>query len=112
MDCVVNHQMFSSACVDRSAIETAKHGNTFGLILGTLGRQGNVNIMRRLKEKLQKRGKRYIVVLLSEIYPQKVGDSGSSTVLFLGLHSAYFFEILNDVTHSSNFFDALMLGSK
>jgi 2-(3-amino-3-carboxypropyl)histidine synthase len=56
----------------RSAIDTARKAQTFGIILGTLGRQGNVNILERLERALQQAGKQSFVLLLAEIYPSKL----------------------------------------
>ena len=54
----------------KSAIEKAITADTWGLILGTLGRQGNPNILHHLKEKCEAKGKRVVTILLSEIFPQ------------------------------------------
>merc|ERR1719167_1255013 len=56
----------------KSAIEKAITADTWGLILGTLGRQGNPNILHHLKEKCEAKGKRVVTILLSEIFPQKL----------------------------------------
>ncbi|KAF9363304.1 Diphthamide biosynthesis protein 1 [Mortierella sp. NVP85] len=53
----------------KHAIETAKKAKRFGLILGTLGRQGSVSI---LETKLKERGCDYTIILLSEIFPGKL----------------------------------------
>lgn len=53
------------------AIAKAKSAQKFGIILGTLGRQGNPLILDRLKALLQQRGKQFFVILLSEIFPDK-----------------------------------------
>jgi len=45
---------------------------TVGIILGTLGRQGNPAILLRLRTLLRSRGIRSVIVLLSEILPQKL----------------------------------------
>ena len=45
---------------------------TIGIILGTLGRQGNPGILARIRSLLQKRGVRTMIVLLSEIFPKKL----------------------------------------
>ncbi|KAJ2018364.1 Diphthamide biosynthesis protein 1 [Coemansia sp. RSA 922] len=58
----------------QSAIATAKKAKKFGLILGTLGRQGNPKVLEELQERLVKRGIAYEVVLLSEIFPQKLAQ--------------------------------------
>ncbi|XP_030848155.1 2-(3-amino-3-carboxypropyl)histidine synthase subunit 1 [Strongylocentrotus purpuratus] len=57
----------------QEAIEKARQGKKIGLILGTLGRQGSPNVLDSLKEQVTKAGKEYIVVLLSEIFPDKLG---------------------------------------
>lgn len=45
---------------------------SFGVILGTLGRQGNPHILRHLTSVLRKKGKQHFVLLLSEVFPAKV----------------------------------------
>jgi len=56
----------------RSAVDKARTGKKFGLILGTLGRQGNLTVLKNLSKKLEQAGKQYVAVLLSEIYPGKL----------------------------------------
>ena len=56
----------------REAIAKATRAKKFGLILGTLGRQGNPNVLERIEDVLQARGIPYVVVLLSEIFPGKL----------------------------------------
>lgn len=56
------------------AIQKAKHSKTFGVILGTLGRQGNSSLLERLVKQLQEKRKHYFVLLLSEIYPDKLAQ--------------------------------------
>jgi 2-(3-amino-3-carboxypropyl)histidine synthase len=53
-------------------IELAKTAKTFGIILSTLGRQGNPKIMINLKNLIRKSGKRFFTILLPEIYPDKL----------------------------------------
>jgi 2-(3-amino-3-carboxypropyl)histidine synthase len=53
-------------------ISKAKHAYSFGIILGTLGRQGNPAIVKRIAQILQCRDKSYFVMLLSEITPAKL----------------------------------------
>jgi 2-(3-amino-3-carboxypropyl)histidine synthase len=45
---------------------------TFGIILGTLGRQGNPAILGHIRSLLKKHKKRYFILLLSEIFPKKL----------------------------------------
>lgn len=54
------------------AIDQAKKGTTFGLILGTLGRQGNNSIFDRLRKILTKNGKVVIPFLMAEINRAKL----------------------------------------
>ncbi len=56
----------------KDAILQASTANKFGLILGTLGRQGSPKIMEFLKDSLTKAGIGYVTVLLSEIFPEKL----------------------------------------
>ena len=54
------------------AADSAKTAKTFGIILGTLGRQGNPAIVRQIQTSLKKHGKRSFLMLLSEITPAKL----------------------------------------
>lgn len=54
------------------AIEKSKSSTRFGLILGTLGRQGSTKVLDYLRERLEKCGKKVTVILLSEIFPDKL----------------------------------------
>jgi 2-(3-amino-3-carboxypropyl)histidine synthase len=56
------------------AAGVAQQGGTFGLILGTLGRQGNPKILDRLQSLCTSRGVPTIVLLLSEIFPVSIGN--------------------------------------
>ena len=44
----------------------------FGIILGTLGRQGSTNILQELEGLMLKNNREYIVLFLSEINPVKL----------------------------------------
>jgi len=55
-----------------SAITNAKSANTFGILMGTLGRQGNPAILSKIQERLKANGKRYFIMLVSEITPSKL----------------------------------------
>lgn len=56
----------------KDAVDRAKSARSFGIIHGTLGRQGNPAIVRRLEGMLRAKGIPFIVVLLSEIFPAKL----------------------------------------
>lgn len=56
----------------RNAMDVSSNAVTFGIILGTLGRQGNVNILNYFKTKLKEASKDSVTVLMSEIFPEKL----------------------------------------
>ncbi|KAI9784520.1 MAG: Diphthamide biosynthesis protein 1 [Candelina submexicana] len=56
----------------RHAIQSAKKAKKWGLILGSLGRQGNPHTMRLIEKHLHERGVPFINLLLSEIFPGKL----------------------------------------
>lgn len=58
--------------VRSDAIEAARRGKVFGLILGALGRQGNVSTVDRMERNLLAAGKTVVKIILSEIFPQKL----------------------------------------
>lgn len=55
-----------------AAIESARTAKRFGLILGTLGRQGSPAVLDDLRAKLEAHGRPYITALMSEIKPAKL----------------------------------------
>ncbi|CCG80788.1 Diphthamide biosynthesis protein [Taphrina deformans PYCC 5710] len=58
----------------REAISKARRATKFGLILGTLGRQGSPKVLENLERQLQRAGKSYTILLLSEIFPAKLAQ--------------------------------------
>lgn len=54
------------------AIRTAKRAKKWGLILGSLGRQGNPHTMAMIEARLKERGIPFVNLLLSEIFPGKL----------------------------------------
>lgn len=56
----------------RRAIERAIGAKSWGIVLGTLGRQGNPLSMERLEKKMRDKGLDYMVVLVSELSPKKI----------------------------------------
>lgn len=56
----------------KSAIAKAKGAQNWGMILGTLGRQGNPKILERLEKKMKDKGFNYTVILMSEISPERI----------------------------------------
>lgn len=55
-----------------TAIQTARGARKWGLILGSLGRQGNPHTMALIEKKLAERGVPVVHLLLSEIFPGKL----------------------------------------
>lgn len=53
-------------------IADAQSARTFGVIMGTLGRQGSPKVVEYLRERLEKVDKKVVVILLSEIFPSKL----------------------------------------
>ncbi|KAL2020127.1 hypothetical protein VTK56DRAFT_8732 [Thermocarpiscus australiensis] len=56
----------------RDAIRTAKKAKKWGLILGSLGRQGNPHTLALIENKLKQMGIPFVNLLLSEIFPGKL----------------------------------------
>ncbi|XP_057450153.1 uncharacterized protein LOC130741317 [Lotus japonicus] len=56
----------------KDAISKAKGARNWGVVLGTLGRQGNPKILERLEKKMRDKGLDYTVVLMSEISPTRI----------------------------------------
>ncbi|KAF6262034.1 putative diphthamide synthesis protein-domain-containing protein [Scenedesmus sp. NREL 46B-D3] len=62
--------------VRRRMIEAAACAKHWGVVLGTLGRQGNPRIVTTLQQHLAARGSRITTVLLSEVSPPKLAAIG------------------------------------
>ena len=56
----------------RTAILTARKAKTWGIILGSLGRQGNPHTLTLIETQLKKHGLKSVNLLLSEIFPGKL----------------------------------------
>nr|XP_033778582.1 2-(3-amino-3-carboxypropyl)histidine synthase subunit 1 isoform X2 [Geotrypetes seraphini] len=65
-----NHEAMNQT--RRAAINKAANAQTWGLILGTLGRQGSPKILQFLESRLEALGRSFVRVLLSEICPSKL----------------------------------------
>lgn len=60
--------------VRQEAVNAARHANRVAIVLGTLGRQGNINTFDKIKQDLVNMGIEYTLILLSEIFPQKLAE--------------------------------------
>ena len=56
----------------RTAINAAKGKKKWGLVLGTLGRQGNPDVLHHLQKLLESKGCTHLTLLLSEVFPAKL----------------------------------------
>ena len=56
----------------RGQIEQAKSAKSFGIILSTLGRQGNPKILENVIRLIEKQGKEHFTILMAEIFPDKL----------------------------------------
>lgn len=56
----------------KRAIDASRDAKKFGLILGTLGRQGSHKVMEHLQKRLKKHNRKAVIILLSEIFPTKL----------------------------------------
>lgn len=58
--------------VRASAIDQARSSKKVGLILGALGRQGNLATVENLEQKLKDSGRTVVKIILSEIFPRNL----------------------------------------
>ncbi|RDA84029.1 hypothetical protein CP532_6512 [Ophiocordyceps camponoti-leonardi (nom. inval.)] len=58
------------------AVRAARSARRWGLILGSLGRQGNPHTMALIEQRLRERGIPFVNLLLSEIFPGKLALMG------------------------------------
>ncbi|CCJ30596.1 unnamed protein product [Pneumocystis jirovecii] len=58
----------------KEAIEKAIKAKKWGIIMGTLGRQGSLKCFQNLETQLKKKGIKYIRLLISEIFPSKLSQ--------------------------------------
>merc|ERR1719189_2632019 len=73
-------KVFSQEYYDHDLMKANRHGaivkaaeaDTWGLVLGTLGRQGSPPVLEHLAARARAAGKQTVTVLLSEIFPQKL----------------------------------------
>ncbi|KAI3703546.1 hypothetical protein L1987_73699 [Smallanthus sonchifolius] len=62
----------------KNAILRAKDAQNWGIVLGTLGRQGNPRILDRLEKKMEEKGLSWTIVLMSELSPARIALFGDS----------------------------------
>ncbi|KAJ1549287.1 Diphthamide biosynthesis protein 1, partial [Nowakowskiella sp. JEL0078] len=64
--------------IRKNAVDSARSARCFGLILGTLGRQGSPNVLEHLKKLMTEKKIPFFTILLSEIFPSKLANFGTS----------------------------------
>lgn len=55
-----------------AVLKVKEQAKSWGIVLGTLGRQGNPRILQRLEKKMKEKGFTYTMVLMSEISPERL----------------------------------------
>nr|MBE5724743.1 putative diphthamide biosynthesis protein 1 [Cucujiformia] len=58
--------------IRKSFVDESATGDKFGVIMGTLGRQGNPRVVDHLAQSLRVKEKKVVIILLSEIFPNKL----------------------------------------
>lgn len=58
------------------SIQKARKAKKWGVVLGTLGRQGSPAILKHVESLLKKRNLSYFVILMSEIFPDRLKRFG------------------------------------
>lgn len=62
----------------RQAIMAAQKAKRWGVVLGTLGRQGSTRVLDRILGRMEEKGLDYTVVLMSELSPARIELFGDS----------------------------------
>nr|MBE5724746.1 putative diphthamide biosynthesis protein 1 [Cucujiformia] len=58
--------------IRKKCVDESRSSGKFGVIMGTLGRQGNPNVVEHLRKRLEDSNKKTVVILLSEVFPKKL----------------------------------------
>lgn len=56
----------------KAAIDASVGAQKFGLILGTLGRQGSLKVLQYLESRIRSHDRHCVIILLSEVFPTKL----------------------------------------
>eukprot|EP00331_Platyophrya_macrostoma_P005684 CAMPEP_0176416926 /NCGR_PEP_ID=MMETSP0127-20121128/6606_1 /TAXON_ID=938130 /ORGANISM="Platyophrya macrostoma, Strain WH" /LENGTH=377 /DNA_ID=CAMNT_0017797033 /DNA_START=52 /DNA_END=1185 /DNA_ORIENTATION=- len=71
----LTHEQYQHAemhALRRAAVKEASGAGSLGLIMGTLGRQGNAKVVDRVASLAERQGKQVTMFLMSEIFPSKL----------------------------------------
>jgi hypothetical protein len=91
----------------RRHIVKAREAKRFGIILGTLGRQGNPAMFQHARRLLSKHGKTCVQFLMAEIQPHKL-----ALVQEIDVSCSYEVEMICKVWSSSYFMNKCRRGSR
>nr|NVI71049.1 putative diphthamide biosynthesis protein 1 [Cucujiformia] len=58
--------------IRKKFVEESRTAGKFGVIMGTLGRQGNPKVVEHISKRLIDKHKKVVIILLSEIFPKKL----------------------------------------
>nr|MBE5724775.1 putative diphthamide biosynthesis protein 1 [Cucujiformia] len=58
--------------IRKKSVDESRSSSKFGVIMGTLGRQGNPKVVEHLRKRLEDLNKKSVVILLSEVFPRKL----------------------------------------
>lgn len=58
--------------IRKKCVDESKNSGKFGIIMGTLGRQGNPKVVEHLRKRLEENNKKAVIILLSEVFPKKL----------------------------------------
>nr|MBE5724773.1 putative diphthamide biosynthesis protein 1 [Cucujiformia] len=58
--------------IRKKCVEESMKASKVGVIMGTLGRQGNPKVVEHLRQRLKDKDKKSVVILLSEVFPKKL----------------------------------------
>ncbi len=68
-----------------ASIERAKQAKRFGIIFGTLGRQGNPELLQRLTNMMKEQKREFMVVLMAEISAEVLEQYGKDVDVWVQL---------------------------
>nr|NVI70970.1 putative diphthamide biosynthesis protein 1 [Cucujiformia] len=58
--------------IRKKCVEESSTADKFGVIMGTLGRQGNPKVVEHIRQSLIDKNKKVVIILLSEVFPKKL----------------------------------------
>nr|NVI70994.1 putative diphthamide biosynthesis protein 1 [Cucujiformia] len=65
-----DHDLMNS--IRKESVDKCVNAKNVGIIMGTLGRQGNINVVEHIRDRIVNNGRTAVIILLSEIFPSKL----------------------------------------